>query len=102
MKNLVVFKKVRHVIGAGMLVLAFAFSPAVQAQCPMCKTSLEANRKDSRQAVGQGINKGILYLLAMPFVVVGTVGGLYWHRLRRLEPTDTDGTEARRRRILEN
>ncbi|MBM3936569.1 MAG: hypothetical protein FJ343_05400 [Sphingomonadales bacterium] len=63
----------------------------------MCKTSLESNRKDSEQAVGQGINKGILYLLAMPFLLVGTVGGLYWHRQRRFEEV-----EERRRNILEN
>ena len=69
----------------------------VAAQCPMCKTSLESNRKDDQTAVGKGINKGILYLLAMPFLLVGTVGGLYWHRQRRFE----EG-EERRRRILEN
>lgn len=57
--------------------------PKVQAQCPMCKTSLEANRKDSKNAVGNGINNGILYLLAMPFVMVGGVAGLYIYRKRR-------------------
>jgi len=67
------------------------------AQCPMCKTSLEANRKDDQKAVGQGLNKGILYLLAMPFLLVGTVGGLYWHRQRRFEES-----EERRRQVLEN
>jgi len=69
----------------------------VAAQCPMCKTSLESNRKDDQTTVGKGINKGILYLLAMPFLLVGTVGGLYWHRQRRFEES-----EERRRRILEN
>lgn len=69
----------------------------VSAQCPMCKTSLESNRKDDQKAVGKGLNKGILYLLAMPFLLVGTVGGLYWHRQRRFEEN-----EERRRRILEN
>lgn len=57
--------------------------PAVKAQCPMCKTSLEANRKDNKNAVGNGINNGILYLLAMPFVMVGGVAGLYIYRNRR-------------------
>jgi uncharacterized protein YbaR (Trm112 family) len=70
---------------------------SVKAQCPMCKTSLEANRKDSQNSVGQGINQGILYLLAMPFLLLGTVGGLYWHRHRRFMEI-----EDRRRQILEN
>jgi hypothetical protein len=55
----------------------------VAAQCPMCKTSLEANRKDNAKAVGNGINNGILYLLAMPFVMVGGVAGLYIYRNRK-------------------
>jgi len=73
-------------------VLFFAFSlvtgsallHTASAQCPMCKTSLEANRKDEGDTrVGNGINKGILYLLAMPFVMVGSVGGVYLYRIRR-------------------
>jgi hypothetical protein len=55
----------------------------VTAQCPMCKTSLEANRKDNEKAVGNGINNGILYLLAMPFIMVGSIAGLYIYRQRK-------------------
>lgn len=55
----------------------------VAAQCPMCKTSLEANRKDNENAVGNGINNGILYLLAMPFIMVGSIAGLYIYRQRK-------------------
>lgn len=53
------------------------------AQCPMCKTSLEANRKDNVNRVGNGINNGILYLLAMPFIAVGSVGAIYVYRQRK-------------------
>jgi hypothetical protein len=69
-----------------LLVAFFALnllSPQVTAQCPMCKTSLEANRKDNKNAVGNGINNGILYLLAMPFIMVGGVAGLYIYRNRK-------------------
>lgn len=66
------------------LVLGGAALQEASAQCPMCKTSLEANRKDGgEERVGNGINKGILYLLAMPFVMVGSVGGVYLYRIRR-------------------
>lgn len=53
------------------------------AQCPMCKTSLEANRKNDKNRVGNGINNGILYLLAMPFIAVGSVGAIYVYRQRK-------------------
>lgn len=71
-----------------MMMLVFAAGLTVQAevasaQCPMCKTSLEANRKDNANRVGNGINNGILYLLAMPFVMVGGVAGLYIYRQRK-------------------
>jgi hypothetical protein len=64
---------------AGMTVIG----DVALAQCPMCKTSLEANRKDSKNRVGNGINNGILYLLAMPFIAVGSVGALYLYRQRK-------------------
>jgi hypothetical protein len=84
-------------LGFVMILTLVAGTQESAAQCPMCKTSLESNRKDDQKAVGKGLNKGILYLLAMPFLVVGTVGGLYWHRQRRFEEV-----EERRRQILEN
>ncbi len=95
-----IFRSRLRIVVLGFLLFALALTTAPRdssAQCPMCKTSLEANRKDNQKAVGQGLNKGILYLLAMPFILVGTVGGLYWHRQRRFEEN-----EDRRRRILEN
>lgn len=64
---------------AGMTVIGDVAS----AQCPMCKTSLEANRKNDKNRVGNGINDGILYLLAMPFIAVGSVGAIYVYRQRK-------------------
>jgi len=73
----------RIVLLLSFVCVATFISPMVEAQCPMCKTSLEANRKDNKNAVGNGINNGILYLLAMPFVMVGGVAGLYIYRNRK-------------------
>jgi hypothetical protein len=46
----------------------------------MCKTSLESNRKEKglQKTYGNGINNGILYLLAAPYLIVGTVGFFWW------------------------
>jgi len=57
-------------------------SPAI-AQCPMCKTTVEANQKDGGKGLGKGLNSGILYLLAMPFIAVGSVSAIYIYRKRR-------------------
>ncbi len=56
----------------------------VEAQCPMCKTALEASRKQQQsKTVGNGLNKGILYLLSLPYLAVGTVGGVYYFKTRK-------------------
>ena len=56
----------------------------LQAQCPMCKMSAESNLKAGGSA-GKGLNKGILYMLCMPYIMVGTLGYI-WYRNRRREP----------------
>lgn len=74
----------RLLVVLSLLVLVVGTHLEAEAQCPMCKTSLEANRKDHKNAVGNGINNGILYLLAMPFIMVGGVAGLYIYRNRKV------------------
>ena len=53
------------------------------AQCPMCRMSAESNLKDGGSA-GKGLNKGILYMLTMPYLLVGGIGFLWWKNRRRL------------------
>ncbi|MBK6572024.1 MAG: hypothetical protein IPP06_04315 [Saprospiraceae bacterium] len=48
----------------------------VFSQCPMCKMAAESNLK-SGGAAGQGLNTGILYLLGLPYLIVGTMIYLY-------------------------
>lgn len=50
------------------------------AQCPMCKSAVESNLKDGESSVGLGLNDGILYLLAMPYILVGVVGYMWYKR----------------------
>lgn len=61
------------------LVCALTFSAPVQidAQCPMCKMTVESNYANGGSA-GRGLNFGILYILAMPYLLVGTIGFLWW------------------------
>ncbi len=61
--------------------LTVSIAPAVQAQCPMCRMSAESNLKNGGTD-GKGLNAGILYMLATPYLLVGAIG-LYWYRNRR-------------------
>lgn len=61
----------------------FAMSVA-QAQCPMCKMSAESNLENGGTE-GRGLNGGILYMLAMPYLLVGTLGYIWWRNRRKNE-----------------
>ncbi len=50
-----------------------------QAQCSMCRAVLES---DTDQSAAEGINDGILYLMAFPYLLVGGLG-YYIYRTRK-------------------
>ena len=58
-------------IGLILIALVFLALPTLEAQCPMCKMAVESNLKGGGSA-GKGLNAGILYMLATPYVLVGS------------------------------
>lgn len=50
------------------------------AQCAMCRAVLE---NEEGQGVAKGINDGIIYLMAIPYILVFGVGfAIYWKYFR--------------------
>lgn len=49
----------------------------------MCRMTAESNLKEGGK-VGKGLNAGILFMLSMPYLLVGTIGYL-WYRNRKKE-----------------
>lgn len=72
----------RFLVALFSLTLTFLI-PEVKAQCPMCKTSIESAMKDKNNTKGKGLNKGILYLLSMPYLAVGIVGVLWYKNSKK-------------------
>jgi len=67
-----------------LFTILFAALGQVQAQCPMCKTAVESARKDGKgHSKGAGLNDGILYLLATPYIAVAIVGGAWFYNKRK-------------------
>jgi hypothetical protein len=66
-----------------LLFAALLLPSEVCAQCAMCKGAAEANLK---QGGGDpvGLNNGILYMLSIPYLLVGVIG-YWWWRNRRPE-----------------
>jgi hypothetical protein len=50
-------------------------------QCPMCRMAAESNLENGGTE-GKGLNKGILYMLAMPYLLVATLG-IIWYRNKK-------------------
>lgn len=51
-------------------------------QCAMCRATVESNvgtgSKEPESEVGSGLNTGILYLMLIPYLLIGTVGFLWY------------------------
>lgn len=51
------------------LILIIAVPQFSEAQCAMCKASVESSQGQANSVAG-GINKGILYLMAVPYLLL--------------------------------
>lgn len=55
----------------GITLIFFLLPQQLEAQCSMCRAVLES---EEGQATAKGINDGIVYLMAMPYILVTLVG----------------------------
>lgn len=73
-----------------LLILLFFLMPETSfAQCPMCKASVESAMKEGSN-VALGLNKGILYLLSMPYLLFCGLFLLWYRNWRKLKSADNE------------
>ena len=70
------------------LAAVLVVSGVASAQCSMCVTALEQNGGE----LAAGFNRGIIFLLAMPYLVFASIGA-FWYRNRRKRAT-IEGSSA--------
>ncbi|MBS3993392.1 MAG: hypothetical protein KGZ87_06730 [Bacteroidetes bacterium] len=63
------------------LLLLLVSTESVFAQCAMCKASLEAEI-NSGGIGSNGINDGILYLMFIPYLLIGGVGFMMYKHFK--------------------
>ncbi len=74
-----------HVLFTCFLIVCLLFiSPDVIAQCPMCKMAAESNLENGGSA-GAGLNKGILFMLSVPYIIVACLGFVYFKNRNKTE-----------------
>ena len=65
-----------------IVVLSFSFTPNAKAQCSMCTISAEQGTKNGNTQ-GKGLNSGIIYLLAIPYLLMTGIGVLWYRNYRK-------------------
>jgi len=59
---------------------SFLFFLNTNAQCAMCRAVLES---EDGQSVAKGINDGIIYLMLIPYILVGGIGYIIYYKFFR-------------------
>ena len=65
----------RYLVTVGMVLIG---TISASAQCAMCKATVTENVISGKRK-GQGLNSGILYLMAFPYIIASVIG-FFWYR----------------------
>jgi hypothetical protein len=71
-----------------LIVVTVSFSSA---QCAMCRSTLENNYSNGNPGIASGINTGILYLLAMPYMAIMILAYLWYKSSKNAGKKLSDG-----------
>jgi hypothetical protein len=72
--RLLKFLMIRSLLAIFLVLIALG----AEAQCAMCRAQLENNVSNGETGIAAGINIGILYLLAMPYLIAIVLGYLWY------------------------
>ncbi len=74
----------------GLFVLGMLLLPELlDAQCAMCKAAPESNLTNGGRA-GKGLNTGILYMAAVPYFIVGSLGLVWYFNRKKADQHSSD------------
>lgn len=64
------------------LIALTSLTDNLYAQCAMCQATVESNI-DNGGSAGKGLNNGIMYLLAAPYLAMAGIGYLWYKKFRK-------------------
>ena len=67
-----------------LIIFLSALTPDIMAQCAMCRGTVESTVSNGRSGVASNLNLGIMYLFAAPYLIIATIGYL-WYRNSKKE-----------------
>jgi hypothetical protein len=63
-----------------LFIILFFITEAMLGQCAMCRAVLES---EEGQASAKGINDGIVYLMAIPYIVVFSIAFIIYRKFKK-------------------
>ncbi|MBA3986074.1 MAG: hypothetical protein H0X63_05780 [Flavobacteriales bacterium] len=69
-----------------IIILCLLLSGTMDAQCAMCRAVLES---EGNEDTARGINNGIVYLMAFPYLLVGTIGFFIYRSRKKAKKEGT-------------
>ncbi len=71
--------EMRRLLVIFFFLFSFLFSLSANAQCAMCRAALGG---DANKTQAQAVNDGIVYLMVVPYILVGLIG-YYVYRMKK-------------------
>lgn len=65
---------------SSLVLLTFLLPADLNAQCAMCRAVLES---EANTSAAEGINDGIVYLMAIPYLLIGGIGFAIYRKMRK-------------------
>lgn len=77
-------KKLTYILPLLLVLALMLFAQTdLAAQCPMCRMTAESNMQHGGGTEGKGLNNGILFLLSMPYLLIGTLAFIWWRNKKK-------------------
>jgi phosphatidylglycerophosphatase A len=73
-------RQIFSVKGIVFILFSIFFSLSAHAQCAMCRAALES---EGNTVKAEAVNDGIVYLMGIPYVLVGIVGFVVYRMYRK-------------------
>ncbi|WP_395768452.1 hypothetical protein [Aquirufa sp.] len=86
----------KRILFLALLIMLFQLD--AQAQCAMCRTTVESTLSNGRSNIATGLNTGILYLLTAPYLLVAVIAWL-WFRQSKQEQKERIAKWQLRQRV---
>jgi flagellar basal body-associated protein FliL len=78
-----VYKMKHKLLAISLLIVLVIFSATLFAQCPMCGEAARTSLKEGNNTA-KGLNDGIVYLLAGPYILLAAGGFIWWNHRRKV------------------